>query len=198
MGESSSLIDAAGQSSEALVVACSMGNHAALGTLFTRFHDSVRQFLSRHVGSRNPDRDDLIQATFLEVMRAASRFRADATVQTWIFGIALNVVRHYRRSETRRQLLVSDIRRPAVVRHHDPEADAACSELSARVAAALAVLPDHLRTVFIMRELREIPGAEVARLLNLSDGMLRRRLRAAGKLLRKTLKAQPGWLPLGP
>ena len=77
-----------GLSAEALVVACGTGDSAALGELFDRFHQTVYRFLSRYLGPRNPDLDDLVQATFLEVRRAASRFRKESSVNSWIVGIA--------------------------------------------------------------------------------------------------------------
>lgn len=175
------------RSSEALVAACSTGDGAALGALFARFQAPVSRFLSRSLGPSHPDLDDLVQATFLAVMRAAPGFRKDAAVQTWIIGIAVNVARRHRRQEARRQLLASDVQSRVQAERDGPKWGTARSELAATLLPALRALADDLRTVFMMCEMEEIPGAEVARILKLSEGTMWRRLHAARKLLRQAL-----------
>lgn len=172
-------------SAEALVGACGTGDSAALGELFDRFHQTVYRFLSRYLGPRNPDIDDLVQATFLEVMRAAPRFRKESTVNSWIVGIAVNVARHYLRTETRRRtLLRSDELRPGSV-DGTPESKTAQNELLQRLQQSILELPEHLRTAFVMCELEGVSGTEAARLLSVREGTLWRRLHDARKLIRK-------------
>lgn len=175
-------------SAEALVVACGTGDSAALGELFDRFHQTVYRFLSRYLGPRNPDLDDLVQATFLEVRRAASRFRRESAVNSWIVGIAVNVARHYLRSETRRRaLLRRDELRPTYS-EGTPESQTAHSEFLQRLQQSILKLPEHLRTPFVMCELEGVPGTEAARLLDVREGTLWRRLHEARKLIRQCLE----------
>ena len=58
-----------------------------------------------------------------------------------------------------------------------------------------AALADDLRTIFMMCDLEEIPGAEVARILKLSEGTMWRRLNAARRLLREALADEPESFP---
>jgi RNA polymerase sigma factor (sigma-70 family) len=90
-------------SDEALVFAAGAGDPAALGALFDRFAADVHRFVIRIAGRFAADVDDLAQATFLEVYRSSARFNRRSSVKTWMFGIAINVVRHHRRSEGRRR-----------------------------------------------------------------------------------------------
>ena len=85
-------------SDAALVAACAIGDSAALGVLFDRHHRGVYAFLSRLAGTDQRDLDDLVQATFLEALRSAKRYRGDAPVHRWLFGIAANIVSHHVRS----------------------------------------------------------------------------------------------------
>lgn len=174
-------------SSEALLAACAAGDRAALGALFERFNVSVYRFLSRYLGAGCQDLDDLVQATFLEVMRSAGRFRQDSAVQTWVLGIAVNIARHYRRSEGRRQVMTVDLGRHVNEPGRSPENQAEHAELVSRLAKALPQLPEDLRTAFVMCELEDRPGAEVARVLHWREGTLWRRLHEARKKLRKIL-----------
>jgi RNA polymerase sigma-70 factor (ECF subfamily) len=177
-------------SSEALVAACGAGDRAALGALFERFNVSVYRFLSRYLGAGCQDLDDLVQATFLEIMRSAGRFRQDSSVQTWVFGIAVNIARHYRRSEGRRRVMTVEVGHHPRASGPSPEHDAAQAEQVARLAWALPQLSEDLRTAFVMCELEDQPGAEVARVLNWREGTLWRRLHEARKQLRKILEEE--------
>lgn len=176
-------------SAEALVQKCAAGDRAAVGALFDRFATAVYRFLSRLVGAGHPDLDDLVQTTFLEVMRAAPRFRMQSAVKTWIFAIAVNVTRHHRRSERRRHALCEGLAEA----HREPrpvyaiEANAERQLLLQRLSAAVASLPHELRTAFVMCELEELPGLEVARVLGWRPGTLWRRLHEARKILRTAL-----------
>lgn len=174
-----------GLSAEALVVACGTGDSAALGELFDRFHQTVYRFLSRYLGPRNPDLDDLVQATFLEVRRAASRFRKEASVNSWVVGIAVNVARHYLRSETRRRAALRRSELPPTLADGTPESQTAHSEFLQRLQQSIVELPEHLRAAFVMCELEGIPGTEAARLLGVREGTLWRRLHDARKLIRQ-------------
>ncbi|HRI55229.1 MAG TPA: RNA polymerase sigma factor [Pseudomonadota bacterium] len=174
-----------GLSAEALVVACGTGDSAALGELFDRFHQTVYRFLSRYLGPRNPDLDDLVQATFLEVRRAASRFRKESSVNSWIVGIAINVARHYLRSETRRRALLRSTELPPTCAQGTPESQTAHSEFLQRLQQSILQLPEHLRAAFVMCELEGVSGPEAARLLSIREGTLWRRLHDARKLIRQ-------------
>jgi RNA polymerase sigma-70 factor (ECF subfamily) len=181
-------IDRRTLSSEALVAACGTGDRAALGELFDRFHLVVYRFLSRYLRPGCSELDDLVQATFLEVLRSAPHFRKDSAVQSWIIGIAVNIARHHQRGESRRLSLWRRSGDPERVDAATPESASQRSELCGRLTAAVAELPESLRAPFILCEIEELPGAEAARLLNLREGTLWRRLHDARKLLRAVFR----------
>lgn len=177
-------------SDDALVAACAIGDTAALGTLFDRHHRTLYGFLSRLAGTDARDLDDFVQATFLEVMRAAGRYRRDASVRSWLFGIAANVVSHHVRSEVRRRAFhvrLSEQPLPSPLRPDEAvERDLMLSALG----RALAELPHRLRVVYVMCELEEMPGVEVARALGLRQGTLWRLLYEARVALRAHLEGR--------
>lgn len=175
-------------SDEALVAACATGENAALGALYDRHVDSVRRFLARMSGTDERDLDDLVQATFETVPRAARRFGGDSQVRTWLFGVANNVARHHVRSEVRRKRLASAF---AEERKGGLAADTAAEvmerERAARLQAAIASLPDKLREAFVLVYLEGIAGGEVARLLGVREGTIWKRLFQARARLRESL-----------
>jgi RNA polymerase sigma factor (sigma-70 family) len=172
---------------ESLIAACATGDGAALGELFERFHAPVYRFLSRMLGCQCPDLDDLVQSTFLEVLRSAPRFQRRSAVQTWILGIAANLSRHHTRSEARRRTLLTGVAQEVIEPRAAPDQDAERHQLLNRLSGLLTELPHELREAFILCDVEEIPGVEVARVLNIREGTLWRRLHEARKRLRSAL-----------
>ena len=97
--------DAGELTDEALVAASATGDPAALAALFRRHRGAVVRFLSRLVGVDSRDVDDLVQATFIAVSRAAASYARASSVKTWLFGIASNVAGKHVRGEVRRRAL---------------------------------------------------------------------------------------------
>ncbi|HVK85099.1 MAG TPA: RNA polymerase sigma factor [Kofleriaceae bacterium] len=175
-------------SDQALVAACAVGDSTALGVLFDRHHRAVYAFLSRLRGTDERDLDDLVQATFLEALRSAKRFRGDAPVNRWLFGIAVHVVSHHVRSEIRRKSFhtrLADHPRRAPT---EPAARVERDQILAKVRRAIDDLPDKQRTVYVMCELEEIPGVEAARILGMREGTVWRLLHQARTALRDALE----------
>jgi RNA polymerase sigma-70 factor (ECF subfamily) len=177
-------------SDDVLLARFARGDGAALGELFDRHHRAAYRFLGRLTGADDADLDDLVQATFMEAARAAPRFDGRAAVRTWLFGIAMNVARHYKRGQARRRRVIDDAaeERPSEIPGRErPDEHAANRELLELVAGAVQALPVSLREVFVACEIEELPGADVARLLGIPEGTLWRRLHDARKALRTAL-----------
>lgn len=178
-------------SDEAVLAACATGDPAALGALFDRFHVAVYRFAARLPLGDGLARDDLVQQTFLEVRRIAARFRGRSTVKTWILGVAANVARHQLRGERRRRVHQARFAERLVAVPAQPDAELERSRLLARIADALAALPHDQQVAFILCDLEQLPGVEVARALQIPEGTLWRRLHHA----RKTIRAAAGDAP---
>jgi RNA polymerase sigma factor (sigma-70 family) len=175
-------------SDAALVAALAVGDNAALGVLFDRHHRGVYAFLSRLAGTDARDLDDLVQATFLEALRSAKRYRGDAPVHRWLFGIASHIVSHHVRTEIRRKsfqtrLAVHPRRLPT-----EPSVHAERGQLLERVRRAVDELPHKQKVVYVMCELEEMPGVEVAKVLGMREGTVWRLLYQARVSLRSALE----------
>lgn len=176
-------------SDEAILAACAAGDPAALGALFDRHHAAVYRFVTRLTAVHPDDVDDLVQATFLTVMKSARKFGGRSAVRTWIFGIAVNTVRREARSRGRRRRLAlavsAEPERPSASVHDV----AARRQTLRRLETALSELPEKLRVCFVMCQLEGVPGPEAARVLGLRSGTLYRRIHEARKRLRAALEA---------
>lgn len=184
--------EAAGEqlSDDALVAACAIGETAALGILFDRHHRGIYAFLSRLAGTDERDLDDFVQATFLEAMRSAKRYHGDAPVHRWLFGIAANIVSHHVRGEIRRKSFQTRLAEHPHRAPTEPGVRVERDLLMTRVRAAIDELPHKQRVVYVMCELEEMPGVEVARVLGMREGTVWRLLYQARVALRASLEGR--------
>jgi RNA polymerase sigma-70 factor (ECF subfamily) len=170
---------------DALISGAAAGDNGALEELFQRHGDTVHRIVSRLRTVDRRDLDDVVQTTFIEVRRSARGFDGRATVGTWIIGIAMNVARHHARGEVRRRAAVAAVAElPTATSPATPYEQASRRQLLARLVSAFDELPSHLRAVFTLCDLEGIRGVEVARILDVPEGTVWRRLHDARTRLR--------------
>jgi RNA polymerase sigma-70 factor (ECF subfamily) len=154
--------------------------------IYRAHHDFVWRTL-RRMGVSERDAMDARQKVFLIAHRGLGKFEGRSAVKTWLCGIALRVASDYRRSAvSRREVLMAEI--PAA---------ASCQaeqlrkleeqERIATLDAILAKLPIEQRTVFVLFELEEVSGEQIAELLAVPEGTVRSRLRLARRAFSKIL-----------
>jgi RNA polymerase sigma-70 factor, ECF subfamily len=115
----------------------------------------------RHLGVPAPAMDDAVQEVWLVVHRRLDRFEGRSALKTWLFGIALNVVRNQRRAEERRvrYLLEPELLRDAPP---DPEMEQHGREAWDRVQRFLSTLDAERREIFVCSLLEHLPAQETA------------------------------------
>ena len=162
-----------------LLRACAGGDTEALGVLFDRHQVRIQRCLVRLVGRRS-DVEDLVQATFLEVMSAAARFRGEAQVGTWLVAIAANLARQQLRAGKRLSHDEVDVAddRP------DPRESASRRQMVDRLEREIERLPHLLREAFVLCDLEQVRCIDAARVLGVPEGTLARRLHDARTRLR--------------
>jgi RNA polymerase sigma-70 factor, ECF subfamily len=173
-------------SDRALVSALAEGDQAALGALYDRFHADVYRFVVRL--ARSDIAEDLAQQTFLEAYRSAPRFRGDSAVKTWLFGIAVNQVRNYFRSEKRRANANENL--AVMPRSRAPSVNEVITLEQQRrwVAAAVEQLSPGLREAYVLCVIEEVPGKEAAAILGIREASLWRRLTDARNAIRASIE----------
>src|SRR5262249_26011378 len=72
----------------------------ALGMLFDRHYEQIRRVLLRS-GVSAADTDDVVQATFMQVVKTAASYDGRASSAAWLCGIALRLAARHRRSAAR-------------------------------------------------------------------------------------------------
>jgi RNA polymerase sigma-70 factor (ECF subfamily) len=144
----------------------------------------------RRLGVREPDVLDLAQKVFLTAYFKHAEFEGRSSITTWLFGICQRVASDYRRSAPIRREIATDASQLAEYTASGDEI-AAASEIGQRrrlVNAILDKLPEPQRVVFVMFELEEMSGQEIAELLEISVGTVRSRLRLAREAFRREVR----------
>ena len=182
---------------EALLIAdlCE-GDETAFAPLVEKYKRMVYR-LAMQITKNHADADDVMQETFIKVYRSIRTFRKDATFETWLYRIvvneALNFVKRRERQRESTLEIASEAAYEATTRYraqiaNDPHAHAEKSELRHHVTEAVNSLSLKHRTVVILHEFEGLTHAEIASILNCSEGTVRSRLHYARKKLRTLLK----------
>ena len=148
----------------------------------------------------SPDRaEDAVQETLLTFLRRAHEFDGRAQVRTWLYGILVNKAAH-ERAGARRAGETEDI--DAVVESRfdasgrwsrpprGPDARADLPRVRAWLDDCLDTLPDRRRSAFVLREVEELPTAEICKILDVTPNNLGVLLFRARNGLRECLEAK--------
>jgi RNA polymerase sigma-70 factor (ECF subfamily) len=148
------------------------------------------------------DREEAMDATqeaFLRAFRALPRFRGEASLRSWLYGITLNVCRNRlaaasRRHRQREESLTwrdeegEERPRPLGDPAPGPEQAAYAGELRQALEGALAALPPDHREVVVLREVQGLDYEEIAAILGCALGTVKSRLARARAALRQALE----------
>jgi RNA polymerase sigma-70 factor (ECF subfamily) len=169
------------RSDEELMLSCRDGDEGAFEILYRRYEKPILSFIYRMVTSAT-DAEDLCQETFLKVVRAKKRYRANGKFKTWLFRIALNLCRdRIRRMKFRsgssldvpvssRDCVDGEIRQAVVDPSSDPAKRAETNEMRRLVQQAFTKLTEDQRTVVILREYHALKFPEIAEIMKCPVG----------------------------
>lgn len=180
-----------------LISRCREGDEGAWAQLYAAQGPVVARFVGHMIGV-SEDRDDLVQQVFVELLVSLGRFRGEATLSTYLYGIANRVVLHHLRSARRRRRRVDALTVESGTRQTTAPDAHGRTEARAHlrvVAEALESLSPDLRAVWVMRELEGLSTAEVATALRTREGTVRSRLFAARRQVLDALAADDAGAP---
>lgn len=191
---------------EELAARAAAGDDHAFESIVRRYEGRVFRLAGRLTSEA--DAPDVLQETFLQVYRHLPAFRGSSRFSTWLYRIATNAGLMHRRARSRRPTEPLDAFLPvfdAQGRHRDTPAElrvvsqleAALDRraLAAKARDGLARLPDIYRDAFVLRDLEEMPTAEVADVLGIDAAAVRQRVHRARLMLRGYLQSVIGDRP---
>lgn len=158
------------------------GNEEALAELTTSVRVRLAGY-SRLVCRQPEDAEEVVQETLLQVIRKIRELREPEGVHAWIFRIAFNHCRMKRRKEPGGVCELEDADSSSEV--STPEELLLSAEWTHEFQEALAALPEHFRTVVMLRCLEGLSTEETAAITGVSPELVRARLSRARAALRQ-------------
>lgn len=147
--------------------------------LYNKYQKLVRSVIFQIAGPSHLN--DLVQETFIRVWNKLPEFRKQSEVSSWIYRIAVNIALDHLRSE-KRHPTSSD----AVLDKHDDGSDIELTLANRElVSESLMALSIEHRTVIVLSLIHELSLAEMAEVLEVSEGTVKSRLHYAREHLRQ-------------
>jgi len=142
----------------------------------------------RRLGVEVGSVDDVVHEVFIVVSRRLEEFEGRSNLQTWLFAIAMRVVKNHRRTQWRhdRRVEASGERYEGRDGTSDPSGGAdgqARSEAAMTLHRMLAELSDDQRAAYILGELNGHSAPEIAEALDTNVNTIYARIRSARTLM---------------
>ncbi len=140
---------------------------------------------------RSADAEDLVQDTYLKAFRASDQFQRGTNLKAWLFTILHNTFRNMRRHDGRNPIDVdSELVEHAAAnpaREHSPEQLLTRASLDADLQAALDALPEAFRQAVWLRDVEELPYADIAAIVGVPIGTVMSRISRGRRALYERL-----------
>jgi RNA polymerase sigma-70 factor (ECF subfamily) len=135
---------------------------------------------------RDPaEAEDVTQEAFIKAYRALPGFRGESAFYTWLYRIGVNTAKNWLVAHGRRMPTVSDIAGDesegiddgGLLRDDEtPDRVMMSKQIAATVNAAMAALPEDLRTAIALREIEGLSYEEIAQVMDCPIGTVRSRI----------------------
>ncbi len=189
--------DAAVDDDVSLLVAYRTGDALAFERLYSRHAIAIRMLCLRHLHS-DASADDVVQETFLRLVRGADRVDRGFNVRAWLHRVAANLCIDLLRAQRRSPGIDDDgtVMRtvPTRERSDQPESAYEMTWLRETVTRVAEAMPPRQRAALVLRELEGLSYNAIAEELQLSPGavetlLFRARRRFREEYLRRTAEA---------
>jgi RNA polymerase sigma-70 factor (ECF subfamily) len=175
-------------------------DHAAFEIMMRRNNGALYR-VARAILKNGTEAEDVLQEAYLSAYRHMGEFRGDAKLATWLTRIVVNQALARRRSQLRARVVVpfSNLQADDHVEEelgdtddaaNSPEHSTTRAEMRSLLERKIEELPVAFRTVFMLREVDELSGAETAECLSITEATVRSRLFRARGLLRESLSRE--------
>jgi RNA polymerase sigma-70 factor (ECF subfamily) len=134
----------------------------------------------RRLGVPESAVEDVVQEVFLVVHKKLGDFEGRSSMRTWLFGIALRVVRRYRRTQRSRGMTeASDVDSFVDPAGSTPHQSAERGQMIDVLYRLLDELEDDKREVLVLSELEQMTAPEIAEVTGANLNTVYWRLRTA-------------------
>lgn len=178
-----------------IVARVQSGDKSAFDLLVIKYQHKVAKLVARYIRD-SAEVQDVTQEAFIKAYRALANFRGDSAFYTWLYRIAINTAKNFLVSQGRRppnsdidvdtaEVLdgAASLREIAT-----PEHNLLRDEIANTVQAAIASLPEDLRTAITLREIDGLSYEDIAQVMACPIGTVRSRIFRARETIDKELR----------
>lgn len=168
------------------------GDRTAYGRIVRAYGPKLAATLAAY-GVATGDVEDVVQEAFIAGWRALADYDPDRPFKAWLFQIALNKARDWRRKRQVRQFfhgaapLEGSEAQALQTSDLSPEDAAHNRHLTERVSRAVQELPEDLKRAFVLTVVGEMTYAEASASLGVTPKSVEGRLMRARRLLQPKL-----------
>ncbi len=163
----------------ALAEAARDGEARAFTALYERTREMAWRVLYRVVGN-SPDLEDLLQESYLQLLKALKGYRGDARTTTFLHRVCVNVgLMHLRSKRRRPEDPTDELPQQQAPAEQSPETQAQVRQAYSLAQRALSQLSTEKADVFVYHELLGMKPEEIAELVDCPVNTVRSRLNRA-------------------
>ena len=176
-----------------LIQRAKRGDKAALSELVSAYGDKIYNLALRILRNKE-DAEDILQETFLIVLKKLNTFDERSSFFTWIYRIATNASLMKLR---KKKIIYADLpdkpdmeEKVFIDWSQDPSLNVQNKEIRDVLEKAIGELSEIYRSVFILRDIEHLSIKETSQILNISEENVKIRLRRARLFLRDKISKQ--------
>lgn len=167
------------------------GDRGALESLYMRYFDRLYSLVFHQVDRNSSATEDIVQETFLAVLKSRRRFRGESKFYTWLCGIAYHKIHDFYRQQSKQNrhgqvissLNYSDLCQ-VVENEPSTQSQVESHETEQIMEQALSKLPLNYRQALIFKYVEEMPVSQISLIIGLSPKSVEGILTRARKALR--------------
>jgi len=181
---------------QVLVERAQAGDKHAFEILVEKYQRKLGRLLSRFIRDQ-AEVEDVAQEAFIKAYRALPSFRGDSAFYTWLYRIGINTAKNYLVAQGRRAPTSTEFDADEAEGFEDagqlrdintPESILQSRQMGDTISAAMADLPDELRSAILLREIEGLSYEEIAEAMQCPIGTVRSRIFRAREAVAEKLR----------
>jgi RNA polymerase sigma-70 factor (ECF subfamily) len=174
---------------ELLMLDVQKGDLEAFEALYERYHKRLSHFILRFMKERSAA-EDILQETFLRLLKGKKRFRKDSRFSTYLFTIARNLCLDTLKSWERKHIFISQENQieKATDKSKGPDKILEETEMGKVIQNEIQALPLDQREVLVLSKYSGLSYDEIARIIQSTPAAVKQKAYRAMLSLKQKLK----------
>ncbi|MDP6790048.1 MAG: RNA polymerase sigma factor [Candidatus Marinimicrobia bacterium] len=169
-----------------LIINAQAGNAESFHQLVA-LHDDRIMALAFQLSKNQSDAEDIYQDVFVKAWKNIKSFRMESEFFTWLYRITVNTFLTHQKKLSRMKIQDSEYDPLDWVPSSSDERTSS-DEVNSAVQIAVKSLPEKQQTVFILKHMQNLKIREIANIMEITEGTVKKYLFRAMEKMRKELK----------